>query len=1083
MNVEQLNSKFQEVGIPSAEKFWEMATKRTTALVKMPEVKKIPAKEEFKVGDILDPQGKTNMVGRVKIREISGNTLKFVDSKGTEYAGMQRSLVRTLINEGSWKKVPETPIPKELQPLAEEARKYKSAEEFVENIINKKTAISKIEQKYAISGELSGKLTPEQIKFRKDYYDFFSTPEAQIKYKQGIGDKSQLTDFYNQAVKGVKPEIKKPVADITKLKERLEMAEGEVWMELDVAEAGKRLGIASEEIGVDYKFLAQKSTFPDWIPEHLREKPLVDKAMDYMTRGVRPVAGKLRELYDVVMKKVSEKAGLSAEELRAVGFEKPTEIKVKINLDKVRRLMAESYKRKVRATLRSLGLKVPERKIVKKETVLLRERLRAEARAGKKAVVAGRKEVREKIAAKKLAEKMAQREANQIKKQIGWERHTKELKGNVMQRLKSIHGIKEWKNAEVEQLNKVLADIKKLKKGDSFLTEKQITGLKNYIEVGNFGKDPRYITKREMIEKFKENEEIMKGAVTRFISNNAFPTVDIKEGHPVIKSIVNKSDIELREANKTIKTINEELDKLLNLAEKFRKGVSKKQVGVRIFQRMSGSDIELTAQELEVVDYLKNYFEQAKKDIGLQRYRKNYITHIEKRFMEKVFSKGVIGAIKDFMKPREIDIPLDIMLALDNIMGSEKFFRFALQRKGGLDPTTNIRRIFKEYSQITEVKKALDKILPKAQASQQLLLQNKSALWLKRYIQNLKGRALDFEFRSGKMGWSAKTADKIIDFGYFRLLGFNWRSAIKNIVGGETNSFAYQSFYKYLLGKKRFVLTPRKSYRTIRDMGVLEGSYVDIVRQNIIPRGKKFINHIIYGLMEAGEYEMRGSYLLGQMTKEEWKTGTLTPERFREILDGIAITQGLYTKTDSPLFVQTALGRSVMQFGRWKITNSLLVRRIGKGMIDEVKAGQYNGKNTRRFLKILITTGIGMYLSYEAGKAGYKNAKKFAEASAELVLTMVDLVTGALIYDALANNPALETLGSFVYTMQSLASYITFGIIEEPRQIEFKQGITDIYFSILRDLGIQGKKEEGIEIPSVEIGLPEIDIPEIDIEL
>lgn len=68
-------------------------------------VKKIPAKEEFKVGDVLDPQGKTNMVGKVTIREISGNTLKFTDSEGTDFHGMARSQVRILVNEGAWKRV------------------------------------------------------------------------------------------------------------------------------------------------------------------------------------------------------------------------------------------------------------------------------------------------------------------------------------------------------------------------------------------------------------------------------------------------------------------------------------------------------------------------------------------------------------------------------------------------------------------------------------------------------------------------------------------------------------------------------------------------------------------------------------------------------------------------------------------------------------------------------------------------------------------------------------------------------------------------------------------------------------------
>jgi hypothetical protein len=76
-------------------------------------IKSNKVSEEFKVGDILDPQGNTNMVGKVTIREISGNTLKFVDSKGTEYAGMQRSVVRDLVKGGSWKKIqPKEPVKK-----------------------------------------------------------------------------------------------------------------------------------------------------------------------------------------------------------------------------------------------------------------------------------------------------------------------------------------------------------------------------------------------------------------------------------------------------------------------------------------------------------------------------------------------------------------------------------------------------------------------------------------------------------------------------------------------------------------------------------------------------------------------------------------------------------------------------------------------------------------------------------------------------------------------------------------------------------------------------------------------------------
>ena len=83
-------------------------------------VGKIPstrgAKTEFKVGDKIDTQGGSNMEGVVTIREIEGNTIKFTDSKGTDFAGMQRSDLRNLVNGGSWKRV----IPTEVQPGGQE---------------------------------------------------------------------------------------------------------------------------------------------------------------------------------------------------------------------------------------------------------------------------------------------------------------------------------------------------------------------------------------------------------------------------------------------------------------------------------------------------------------------------------------------------------------------------------------------------------------------------------------------------------------------------------------------------------------------------------------------------------------------------------------------------------------------------------------------------------------------------------------------------------------------------------------------------------------------------------------------------
>ena len=297
-----------------------------------------------------------------------------------------------------------------------------------------------------------------------------------------------------------------------------------------------------------------------------------------------------------------------------------------------------------------------------------------------------------------------------------------------------------------------------------------------------------------------------------------------------------------------------------------------------------------------------------------------------------------------------------------------------------------------------------------------------------------------------------------MDIGYIRLLGLNMWSAVKNVVGGEANSFVFQPFHKYITGKKRFLANPKKTYKIISELGLLDGSYVDVAKQSIITKGKKVTDTVLYGAMQAAEYEIRGSYLLGEMTQAEWKAGKVTAQRLREIMDGIAITQGIYTKVDSPLFTQTVLGRGALQFGRWKITNSLLVRRIAKGMKAEITVGNYTGQNTQRMLKMLMVSGTGMYLGYELGKAGYDKGKKAAEAGAELVLTIFDLMSGRLIYDAMANNPTIDTLGSIVFTMEQLAHYISFGIVDEPRKIKFQQGIQDSYVAGLKTLGLTKEK-------------------------
>jgi len=645
----------------------------------------------------------------------------------------------------------------------------------------------------------------------------------------------------------------------------------------------------------------------------------------------------------------------------------------------------------------------------------------------------------------------------------------KDLSINTVAGVRKGLGISELKNATPEKLSEMIDFLRKLEPGDSLLTVMQKEGLSQLIDFAGY-KNSDLVTKREIIEKYGEKEDILQGRVTKHIAKELFPAVDIKEGHPIITRAVDRSDIMLRKANRNIKNRSKKIDKMMDKAElselsKFKQLTSptaNREVNRKIFQAMSGESVSLTADERAVVAYLKNFFKKAKLDLGLEKSRKYYIPHIEKQLMEKISDEGILDALKSYLKPKNNDIPVDVLLALDEIIGSEKFFKYALERKGGLQPTVDIRRIVNEYSTLYESKMALDNILPEAQASQQLLLQKKSKIWMKEFLQNLKGRALDNKFRTSEMGWMAKTADRIIDFNYVRLLGGNYMSAFKNIMGGEMNSFVYQDLFTYLKGKQRFVSSPKASFKAITESGILDGTYVDFARSGVNKKLVRTSEMVLYGGMEIAEYEIRGTYFVGELTDAEWKQALagnleLSDKRFREILDGLAITQGIYTKVDSPLFAQTWYGRAMIQFGRWRITNAMLLRRISNGAMAEYKAGNYKGPNTRKVLKMLVSTGVMVYLAWELGKRGHKEARKVALAGTELIKNIYEIFPPKVLYDVLSHNPSIETLGSFVFTIDTLLSYIGF---EEPYPIEIKKTLPEMYVAGLKTLGIRKSKKK-----------------------
>ena len=203
------------------------------------------------------------------------------------------------------KGIKEVGIPKE--PLAQEARKYKSAEEFVNKFIKiqKESGKRAFEDPYL---ELK-KITPEEEAFRQKVFEYTSQPEIIKKYEAGATDKEILTDFYTQATKGigeVKPEITIPPKPIettsteqltSRVFERIQAEHPQVEGELGYdpiklkADAQKAVDLIATDKQKAYDIAMGKETSPDItstaVNIAMSEKALGEGNIDLYSRLVR----------------------------------------------------------------------------------------------------------------------------------------------------------------------------------------------------------------------------------------------------------------------------------------------------------------------------------------------------------------------------------------------------------------------------------------------------------------------------------------------------------------------------------------------------------------------------------------------------------------------------------------------------------------------------------------------------------------------------------------------------------------------------------------------------------------------------
>lgn len=312
----------------------------------------------------------------------------------------------------------------------------------------------------------------------------------------------------------------------------------------------------------------------------------------------------------------------------------------------------------------------------------------------------------------------------------------------------------------------------------------------------------------------------------------------------------------------------------------------------------------LTPEELEFVRFMEEGHQKAEEylvangDMASSRFTGGkYITHVQKGVLEilaDIKDTGVKNALKDIVNTlvHEETQSIDLLAPKEKNVGFTKFFKNVLFRSGELTPSKNVIKVHAEYMKQFFKKRALDEsvgeVLTVAEAAKHLdkLAAEDEAVkavyksWdeaLKIYVDAKKGNARIFIPQSSMVAAGLRHLNSLVSFMY---IGGNYILQAASPVG-ETTAMGV------LLGPKKFAEANRR--RLTAQGRKIINEHPEIVGtpwRDIVRPGQDIADHIssaAYGVFSLNRRNTMETILLGGLTKEEFESGKVSPERLAEI--------------------------------------------------------------------------------------------------------------------------------------------------------------------------------------------------------
>ena len=594
-------------------------------------------------------------------------------------------------------------------------------------------------------------------------------------------------------------------------------------------------------------------------------------------------------------------------------------------------------------------------------------------------------------------------------------------------------------NMSVSQLKEFDKLLEPYMKGDVFLGQRKLETIER--------------TELDGIKTYREARErlaIKLGVDQNKLNNIKVTELDrvrgksaLSERNPFYKMMVEETarlelirDAEYLEIEETALNLAKNIK--TNLVNKF---IPQQKNIVKWFDAEDKSVVRLTKEEAELAKFMQDEWSKALdyliKNNALNKgiNSDNYFTHIRRNVLEAIKEDGVVQAFKEIFDQYKLDEQnFDILnRETGEILALDKFFRFALKRTGELKPSENVVRAFLSYMRTFKRKQALDEIVPlidiyasaltpKGLTKEGLLLHGNLVKFTKEWLNTQKGRRVSLIAKQGgAIEWALRSAKVVTTL---LDLGLNIPVSLATQIGEQAVTYQLLGKYKYVLAKIR-ALTPKGKLITKKYKNFIGKNPWKELIEPAKPIGER-LSQGLFSLFQDANIRRTKNFLLGSLTKEEFRSGVISSNR----LAGLKTDLGRYAMVDNAKSIIGATPEAAQftQYKSWALpilrTTLKNVSNLSKLFAKDKTLGK---KALLELYRMLELTGFAVVLWSLIGHDENDDSfiGKLKQRAYTETFTLLQAINPTTFFVAPRNWKFLEDLSKNITSLVKLEEYKT----------------------------------------------------------